>query len=67
MSISGAMGKSSSFVGDEECVWSAQEGFLLGANSIFEFAAVFIVQMEHWAECLPGKNGNKMLFVRTYS
>lgn len=40
MSISGAVQKSPSFVGDAEGVLSVLEGFLLGANA--NFAAVSV-------------------------
>lgn len=46
MNISGAVEKSPSFMGDVACVWSVWEEFLLGANSVFEFAAVSVAQME---------------------
>lgn len=42
MNISGAVEKSPSFVGDVVYVWSVWEGFLLGTNSLFEFAAVSV-------------------------
>lgn len=68
MNISGAVEKSPSFMGDVACVWSVWEEFLLGANSVFESAAVSVAQMKCWGECLLGQNRvNKVLFGRVCS
>lgn len=43
-------------------------GVSFGVNSVFEFAAVSVAQMECWGECLLGQNRvNKVLFGRVCS